>query len=263
MMWWWLFLIVCTVFFGLAVRKKNNTGIAVWAILGVLVFFVAGIGSLLQTYPPGATATTADTDATATPRGPGFNHKAVANERTASKLGGGFDADQRDLYHRGLEHIYNIHGHIGSYTIGAVIDMEYHRDQERAAEANQKAQAAERRAEAARQAAQQAAAERQREEEAHLYHGNPDCLVLDNRTLTTESGDYTWYIDGKVTNECDHDMGYVQVEFNFFDNSGNQVSSGMVNVNNLAAGHTWAFHKAVYESDASGGHWQVSGLSGF
>lgn len=65
-----------------------------------------------------------------------------------------------------------------------------------------------------------------------------------------------------MTNRCDHDMGYVQVEFNFFDNSGNQVSSGMVNVNNLSAGQTWAFKKAVYETEVSG-KWQVSGLSGF
>ena len=110
---------------------------------------------------------------------------------------------------------------------------------------------------------QHAAAAARAAEESAMFHGTPDCLVLDKRSLTTESGDYTWYIEGKVKNTCDHDLSYAQVEFNFYDAAGNQESSGLVNINNLGAGETWAFKKPVYETQDGGGKWRVAGLSGF
>lgn len=133
------------------------------------------------------------------------------------------------------------------------------RQRELAAENERRAAEAKQQEEANARAAVQ---EQKEAEEANLFHGDPDCLVLDKRSLTTESGDYTWYIEGKVINTCDRDFGYAQVEFNFYDSSGNQVASGLVNINNLAAGQTWSFKKSVYETETSRS-WRVAGLSAF
>jgi hypothetical protein len=128
--------------------------------------------------------------------------------------------------------------------------------------AAQNAQRAANAKEQAQNSARAAAEARQQAEAANLFHGSPDCLVLDKRTLTSESGDYTWYIEGKVVNNCDRDFGYAQVEFSFYDSAGNQVSSGLTNINNLVAGQTWSFKKPVYETQAAGS-WRVVKLSGF
>lgn len=55
----------------------------------------------------------------------------------------------------------------------------------------------------------------------------PSALEVPWRTHPSSTSTL-WYIDGKVTNRCDHDLGYVQVEFNFYDDSGNQTGSGMI-----------------------------------
>jgi|GEM_PF-3010714 len=92
----------------------------------------------------------------------------------------------------------------------------------------------------AQEHANQAAAARRRAAEASMYHGTPDCLVLDTRTLSSESSDYASYVTGKVLNQCDRDFGYVQVEINFYK-GGSLANSGLANANNLAAGASWSF----------------------
>lgn len=58
----------------------------------------------------------------------GRDHKAVADEHQASQLSGGFSQSDAALYHRGLQHIANVHGKIGAFTIGQVIDQERARE---------------------------------------------------------------------------------------------------------------------------------------
>ncbi|MDB5072873.1 MAG: hypothetical protein JWM87_3984 [Candidatus Eremiobacteraeota bacterium] len=180
----------------------------------------------------------------------GWDHKAVTSERQAGKLIGGWpDNLTRKQYHQGLLHIRNEHQKIGSFTIGQVVDQERSREQDRATFAKQQREAAKARA--------------QTVEEARYQRGTPDCLVMDKSSLHTESGEYTWYINGRITNKCDRDLRYVQVSFSFFNSAGNLENSGLVNVNNLAAGNTWAFHKAVYESNTSSGTFRVEKIEGF
>lgn len=242
----WIFFVGFILLWVKAIRQSDSRGIALWGALGGFTFVLAILASLFMAMNSAGSSSGADIQSASnvSSESLGMNHKAVTSVRLASKLAGGFSAGQSDLYRRGLAHIHNTHGRIGSYTIADVITAQQERDDMKAA--------------LARDAARRA----QREEEAHFFHGKPDCLVLDDRTLHTESGDYTWYIEGRVVNRCDHDLGYVQVEFNFYDTSGNQVSSGLDNVNNLSAGQTWAFKKAVYETETSG-TWRVVGLSGF
>jgi hypothetical protein len=84
----------------------------------------------------------------------------------------------------------------------------------------------------------------------------PECAVLDEGSLRSEAAQYTWYINGKVTNVCSHELRYVGIHFVFFDKAGNQVASGLDNITDLAAGGTWAFHKPVYETQDSD-RWRI------
>jgi hypothetical protein len=204
----------------------------------------------------------------------GWDTKATFDQPAASKRVGGFSDEDARLYRNCVQHIQNRHQNIRGLTIRQVVDQERGREKQRSAFAEsqrqrQEAAAARRRelvaaAEQRRHEIAAAANERRREEEeSHLLHGSPGCLVLDRRTVHTESGEYTWYIDGKVTNQCDRDLGYVQVSIGFYDASGNLENSGLANVNNLAAGETWSFKKHVYESTSSDGRWGIEKVTGY
>jgi hypothetical protein len=188
--------------------------------------------------------------------GRGWDHKAVAGERNAARLAGGFDNATRKLYHLGLQHVRNQHGNIGTFTIGQVVDQERSREDARATEARVQLQ---------REA--DARARNQRAviatEERNYMHGTPECLVFDRRSLSTSSDEYTWHIRGKVKNTCGRNLRYVQVSFSFYDTSGNLENSGLVNMNNLDAGETWAFNKSVYEPQSSGGTFRLTEITGF
>jgi hypothetical protein len=92
-----------------------------------------------------------------------------------------------------------------------------------------------------------------------MFHGDPDCLVLDERTLGTESDEYSWYVKGIVKNTCDHDLSYVQVEINFYRPDGTVSDSGLANVDNLGSGDSWSFKALGVDS---GGTWRVEKISG-
>src|SRR5450759_4638915 len=51
----------------------------------------------------------------------GFGHKAILNERAASIIAGGFDAEQRRAYHDGLVYLRSVHAVLGGFTIAQVI----------------------------------------------------------------------------------------------------------------------------------------------
>jgi|SRR5947209_3303312 len=64
--------------------------------------------------------------------GAGWSGKALANEGTASARVGGFSDADKHLYHRGLQHIGNVHQRVGAFTIGQVVDQEREREAQRA-----------------------------------------------------------------------------------------------------------------------------------
>lgn len=123
----------------------------------------------------------------------------------------------------------------------------------RAAQAQQQAQ----------HAKEQRIANAQAAVEANEFHGNPDCVYLLRNSIHADSDESMWYIHGKVINSCDRSFGYAQVTFGYYDDSGNLVTSGAINVNNLEAGQTWSFSKPVYETNGQSYHYRVTGLSAF
>lgn len=65
------------------------------------------------------------------------------------------------------------------------------------------------------------------------------------------SGEYSQEITGTIKNDTDKTFSYVQVEFNLYDDAGNQVGSTMANINNLESYGTWSFKAAVLEDNAT------------
>ncbi|MGD0052950.1 MAG: FxLYD domain-containing protein [Vulcanimicrobiaceae bacterium] len=181
-----------------------------------------------------------------------WNTKATWSVQQAGARVGGFTSEGTRLYELGVQHIRNRHQSIGSFTIRQVLDQEQAREDQRAQVAEMQ------QTRRANEAAARAAAE-----EANFMYGTPDCLVMDKRTVHSSAGDYSWSIVGKITNRCDHDLSYVQVEIGFYDASGALEASGLTNVNNLAAGQTWAFTKRVYETDDPNGRWGITRISGY
>lgn len=73
------------------------------------------------------------TDSTPTPR-PRSNHwgdRATLSVRDAERRVGGFDANDRAQYRRGVQHIINLHERIGAFTIAQVVDQEESRERQR------------------------------------------------------------------------------------------------------------------------------------
>ena len=100
-------------------------------------------------------------------------------------------------------------------------------------------------------------------DEGYLYRGSPPCLVIADRSLVSHSGEYAPYITGKLQNRCARTMRYVSIHFAFFDKAGNLENSGIVNVNDVAPGQTWAFRKTIYEQHTTGGRWEITKIVGF
>jgi hypothetical protein len=109
--------------------------------------------------------------------------------------------------------------------------------------------------EAERQRAEAAASSARAAEEANFMHGDPDCLVLDRRSVGTDSDDYVGYVTGTVKNTCDRSFDYVQVEINFYHPDGSLEDSGLANVNNLQSGDSW--HFKTISQGSGGGTWRV------
>jgi hypothetical protein len=64
-------------------------------------------------------------------------------------------------------------------------------------------------------------------------------------------GDVTGKVRGKVRNASDRQFNSVMIEFNLYDESGNQVGTAMDTVSNLEPGKTWSFEAQVFNEAAS------------
>lgn len=78
---------------------------------------------------------------------------------------------------------------------------------------------------------------------------------------SSEASQYSRYVIGTVKNNSSKEYGYVQVEINLYDDSGNQVGSTMDNTNNLEAGGTWKFKAIMLEDSAT--QYKIKDVTGF
>lgn len=80
--------------------------------------------------------------------------------------------------------------------------------------------------------------------------------------VATESDAFTTYITGIIKNNTDKEKSYVQVTFNLYDSSGNQIGTAIDNINNLASGGTWKFKAAALTSDGFASY-ELAEISGW
>ena len=60
---------------------------------------------------------------------------------------------------------------------------------------------------------------------------------------------YSYYVEGKCTNNDNKDYDYLQVEFVCYDKDGTNLGTAMDNTNNLLKGQTWKFKAMSLYSD--------------
>jgi hypothetical protein len=88
-----------------------------------------------------------------------------------------------------------------------------------------------------------------------------DGLVLLKKTIRATRGEYGGEITGMVINRRSEKLGYVQITFSLYDNSGAQVGSAMANINNLDSGGKWKFSASTFGTDYA--KYKFAELSGF
>lgn len=70
------------------------------------------------------------------------------------------------------------------------------------------------------------------------------------------------YITGKIKNNDDKTMGYMQVQISLYDKDENVIGSALDNVNNIGPGEVWSF-KAIVLDDTDLASYKISDITGF
>lgn len=76
----------------------------------------------------------------------------------------------------------------------------------------------------------------------------PDIELLEHEFYQE---DFTEGVRGTAVNNTDSELGYVEANAVFLDESGTQIADGIDNVTDLAAGREWEFECLFLGSDAS------------
>jgi len=86
----------------------------------------------------------------------------------------------------------------------------------------------------------------------------PDLEVLE---VSSEADQYTRYVVGKLRNNTNRTLNYVQVEISLYDDEGNVVGTTFDNVANLEPGQVWKFKAIILEDSAK--RFKISDISWF
>lgn len=111
---------------------------------------------------------------------------------------------------------------------------------------------------AAAKAARKAEAEAARKAEEEI---DVDGLVLLRKTVNGTRGEFDGEITGTVVNRRGRKLGYAQITFNLYDESGAQVGTALANINGLEPGGRWNFKATTFGTDFV--RYKFSELSGF
>jgi hypothetical protein len=115
-------------------------------------------------------------------------------------------------------------------------------------------------AEVAQREAQRELQEREAARKAEEEY-DTDGLVLLKKSVKGTRGEFGGEITGQVVNRRNRKLGYVQITFLLFDESGAQVGNALDNINGLEAGGTWKFNASTLGTDFSS--YKFNELTGF
>lgn len=75
---------------------------------------------------------------------------------------------------------------------------------------------------------------------------------------------YSYYVEGKCTNNSSKDYDYLQIEYICYDNEGNNLGTAIDNTNNLLGGQTWKFKAmALITNNSKINHCEYHELTGW
>ncbi len=77
------------------------------------------------------------------------------------------------------------------------------------------------------------------------------------------SNQFATYITGKLTNNTDDAVSYIQVEYNLYDAEGAQVGTALANTNNLQPGGVWKFEAIGTASPDEVASFELIDVTGF
>lgn len=77
------------------------------------------------------------------------------------------------------------------------------------------------------------------------------------------SNQFATYITGKLTNNTEDEVSYIQVEYNLYDAEGAQVGTALANTNNLQPGGVWKFEAIGTASPDEVASFELIDVTGF
>lgn len=81
--------------------------------------------------------------------------------------------------------------------------------------------------------------------------------------ISPESNDFSTYIEGKITNNSDKELSYIQVTYSIYDSEGNTIGTCMDNENNLDAHGTWKFKAICLEGVSDISRYELKEITGW
>lgn len=81
--------------------------------------------------------------------------------------------------------------------------------------------------------------------------------------ISPESNDFSTYIEGKIINNSDKELSYIQVTYSIYDEEGNTIGTCMDNANNLDAHGTWKFKAICLEGVSDISKYELKEITGW
>lgn len=93
-----------------------------------------------------------------------------------------------------------------------------------------------------------------------IWH-NDKFTLLEADTLADKSSQFAYYIGGRLRNDRDRDLSYVQIKFLAYDAEGNTIATCFDNQSGLPANGTWKFEAMCTVGNDKVDHWEFSEVS--
>ncbi|MBM6775186.1 FxLYD domain-containing protein [Olsenella profusa] len=107
----------------------------------------------------------------------------------------------------------------------------------------------------------------QTEEQGNVQQTERQAEEQEPYTVTDEqidtSNQFATYIGGTLTNNTDHEVSYIQVEYNLYDADGAQIGTALANTNNLQPGGKWKFEAIGTASPDEVASFELIEVTGF
>lgn len=81
--------------------------------------------------------------------------------------------------------------------------------------------------------------------------------------ISSESNSFSTYIEGRITNNSDKELSYIQVTYSIYDDEGNTIGTCIDNENNIDAYGTWKFNAICASGVQNVARYELKGITGW